>query len=156
MKHRPLITLMLGTVILLGLLSALTPASSEASPRLLPPRPEDVVTSGGKSGGDGGDRDARPVGAYIELHVPGAAAGTWTVVQWQDSADDWHDIEGWRGQLDANGRKKWWVAARDFGSGPFRWQVIAGREGQPLATSEQFNLPGVPGEILLIEVSLGQ
>jgi hypothetical protein len=134
---------------ILGLLSAFVPAGSEASPRALPTRPEDAVAGGG--GGGGGDKDDTPVGAYIELHVSGGAEGTWTVVQWQDKNGDWHDIEGWRGQLDANGRVKWWVAAKDFGTGPFRWQVIQGREGRSLAASGSFNLPRQANEILVIE-----
>jgi hypothetical protein len=151
MKYRPIIALALVVVLLLGLSLALAPARSAASPLPLPTRPEDAPAGGDDDGG--GDRDDVPVGAHIEMHVPGAPAGTWTVVQWQDDDGNWHDIEGWRGQLDASGRQKWWVAGKDFGTGPFRWQVIAGREGQPLATSASFNLPGNAGEMMVIELS---
>jgi hypothetical protein len=154
MKHRPIIALALVVVLLLGLSLALAPRSSEASPLPLPTRPEDAPAGGGDD--DGGDKDDQPVGAHIELHVPGAVEGTWTVVQWQDDDGNWHDIEGWRGQLDASGRQKWWVAGKDFGTGPFRWQVIEGRESEVLATSASFDLPGHGGEMMVIEVSPGQ
>jgi hypothetical protein len=154
MRHKPLITLALGAVLLLGLSLALAPRSSEASPLPLPTRPEDAPAGGGDDGG--GDKDDQPVGAHIELHVSGAMEGTWTVVQWQDDDGNWHDIEQWWGKLDASGRVKWWVAAKDFGTGPFRWQVTEGRESRVLASSEPFDLPGNGGEMMVIEVPLGQ
>jgi hypothetical protein len=73
-----------------------------------------------------GERDDRgPVGTYIELAAP-EHAGAWSVVQWQDVNGNWHDVEGWRGTLDSSGYIRWWVAARDFGTGPFRWVITSG------------------------------
>jgi hypothetical protein len=42
-------------------------------------------------------------GAYIELGIQDLLSGAWTVVQWQDTAGNWHDVEGWQGWLDADG-----------------------------------------------------
>jgi hypothetical protein len=90
------------------------------------------------------DRDVPPVGTTIELVAPGAPAGAWAVVQWQDSAGGWHDVEGWRGALSGSGR--WWVHPKDFGAGPFRWIVTRGPGGAELGSSEPFNLPGQPNQ----------
>lgn len=66
----------------------------------------------------------------------------WTVVQWQDANQDWHDVEGWQGTLDENGQVIWWVAAKDLETGPFRWLVYESTDKQvSLVTSESFNLP---------------
>ena len=92
-----------------------------------------------------------PKGA-IELTVEGASAGLWTVVQWRDRLGGWHDVEGWQGTLDADGKKRWWVDRADLGKGPFRWAMTKG--GDPVATSESFYLPDSPGEIVRVAVSL--
>ena len=52
------------------------------------------------------------------------------------------------------GRKVWWVAERDLGTGPFRWIVRHGYGGDLLAQSETFNLPRAPGETMRVEVLL--
>jgi len=93
-------------------------------------------------------------GAYIVLQVQSAPAGVWTIVQWQDSAGGWHDIEGWQGTLDEDDRKVWWVARDAFDKGPFRWAVYQGQRGQLLATSAWFYLPASAGETVKLEVSL--
>jgi len=97
--------------------------------------------------------DDKPVGAHIVLQVRSAPVGVWTVVQWQDSAGDWHDIEGWQGTLD-EGKKVWWVDAAAFGKGPFRWVIYQDQRDKPLAQSESFYLPYSAGEAVMIEVSL--
>jgi hypothetical protein len=74
-------------------------------------------------------------------------------VQWQDSAGGWHDVEGWRGPL-AEGNRRWWVAAKDFGSGPFRWAIIEESGGRLLGASQPFNLPTQANETLQVTVSL--
>ena len=154
MKHKSLIAMMLGTVLVLSLLSALAPAGSEASPRALPTRPEDAVPPPPPPGG-GDDENDQPVGAHIVLHVPSAPAGVWTIVQWQDSAGGWHDIEGWQGTLDEGDQKMWWLAPGLFGKGPFRWLVYQSTKGEkPLATSDPFYLPNAEGEKLRVEISL--
>ncbi|NJN98858.1 MAG: hypothetical protein HC875_34575 [Anaerolineales bacterium] len=95
---------------------------------------------------DDKDRDGPPVGAYLELVAPGAPFGAWAVVQWQDSAGGWHDVEGWRGTLSDSSR--WWVHPKDFGTGPFRWVVSGGPGGAELESSEPFNLPGQPNQTM--------
>jgi hypothetical protein len=148
MKHRPLMALLLGVILTLSLLPALAPAGSEASPLALPPRPEDV-----KGDGDEDDDDEQPVGAHIVLHVSSAPAGVWTIVQWQDTAGGWHDVESWSGALDDGSHKTWWLAPDLFGKGPFRWLVYQGERGKLVATSDSFYLPEAEGEKLWVEVS---
>ncbi len=89
-----------------------------------------------------------------------------TVVQWQDDTGSWHDVEGWQGPLalivpgPANtmvGLKAWGVAAKDFGTGPFRWLVYADNSrAERLATSEDFTLPSHSGHRRTVEVTLAQ
>jgi len=157
MKHRPLIALFLGIALLLSLLSALASARSEASPLALPTRPEDAEPPPPPgSGGDDDDKD-EPVGAHIVLQVPSAPTGVWTIVQWQDSAGGWHDIDGWQGTLDEGDQKMWWLASDLFGKGPFRWLVYQSTRGEKLlAASESFYLPDAEGEKLWVEVSLSE
>lgn len=83
----------------------------------------------------------------------------WTVVQWQDAAGDWHDVEGWRGPLDevakGEGRKVWGLSADLFGAGPFRWVVYESQQGEVLAISESFDLPDSTGKASTITVEVG-
>ncbi len=105
-----------------------------------------------KDGKDDRDSDT-PVGAYIELHAPSFPVGVWTVVQWQDSAGGWHNVEGWQGSLQANGYRRWWVAAKDFDTGPFRWLVTAAPNREIRGKSESFKLPDRPNQIRRVEIS---
>ena len=75
-------------------------------------------------------------------------------MQGQDSAGGWQPVEGWRGALGATGYKVWWVEAKDFGKGPFRWVVTQGENGPVLGASDPFKLPGGAGERVRITVSL--
>ena len=101
------------------------------------------------------DKDSdKPFGASIELQIHPAQAGVWTVVQWQDSANNWRDVEGWRSQAEGS-TQRWWVTAKDFGTGSFRWVVRQGPDGPQLGVSKSFNLPSSPNETLGIEISLG-
>jgi hypothetical protein len=92
---------------------------------------------------DDGRDDSGPLGGRIELAAwpPGAVS----VVQWQDVNGDWHDVDGWHGNLDKAGRIRWWVAAKDFGRGPFRWVVES-------AISAPFHLPA--GARQTVEINL--
>jgi hypothetical protein len=117
----------------------------------LPPRDTPSPVKPGSD--DKTDRDG-PIGTYLELRLIGASAGVWTVVQWQDSAGNWHDVQGWQGTPDAQGDKRWWVAAKDFGTGPFRWVVKQGFNGPVLGMSAPFNLPGGADEIVQVTVLL--
>ena len=93
----------------------------------------------------------RPVGAYIELSLQPAQVGAWTVVQWQDSVGNWHDVTGWQGPPQNLGRR-WWVEAKDFGTGPFRWAVTSGPDQSPGLISQPFKLPASANETVWIVV----
>lgn len=139
-----------GTVLLLSLSSSL-PQTALAD---LPPRKETpTVTLPSRPKPDRAAEAERPVGAYIELRVQPAQAGLWSVVQWQDAAGNWHDVEGWRGTVE--GVRVWWVAEADFGKGPFRWVIYQGQDGPRLATSTPFNLPSEANQTVQIQVSSG-
>jgi hypothetical protein len=141
-------SILMGVLLLMGLSAPVTQAGSG-----LPGRNTPTPTPPPSSDGDD-DNDGGPIGAYIELHVPDAPAGAWTVVQWQNELDDWYDVEGWRGTLDEQGRRRWWVAKKDFGTGPFRWVVKQGPNGSVLGSSTPFNLPVEVNQTLPVEVKL--
>lgn len=123
------ITAVFSTLLFLSIM--LLPAATALAE--LPPRPEPVTVS---------DVETIIVGAEIQLVVPEEYAGAYTVVQWQDGLGDWHDVEGWRGELDNNGlTKTWWLASEHFGTGPFRWQVFTEIDGDLLATTADFTMP---------------
>jgi hypothetical protein len=112
------------------------PTPAPPAPPTQPQREED---------NDDGD-NALPV-AYIVLQ--GGATG-WGVVQWQDSAAGWHDVEGWQGSVSTN--RLWIVLPKDFGTGPFRWVVRQGADGPIVNESAPFNLPGRAGETVVVTV----
>ncbi|MCP4409516.1 MAG: hypothetical protein GY807_17550 [Gammaproteobacteria bacterium] len=134
------------------LILILWPMLSYAGPPL-PPRTPPTPTSSPSSDNDSDGDDGLPAGAYIDLHSPGAA-GLWSVVQWQDSDGNWHVVEGWQGILNDQGYRRWWVEAKDFGKGPFRWQVYQHQEGDLRATSRLFHLPQGANKVVKVEVSL--
>ncbi len=78
-----------------------------------------------------------------------------SVVQWQDDMGGWHEVEGWRGTVGGN-RTVWWVEAKDWGKGPFRWLVYeSGTEADSiLAVSGEFYLPSRQGEVTRISVQV--
>jgi hypothetical protein len=80
--------------------------------------------------------------------------GLWGVVQWQDSSQGWHDVEGWRNTLDENGYRRWWVDSKDFGTGPFRWAVSHAPDGAVLGVSESFSLPLTAGQVVPVRVQV--
>ena len=96
------------------------------------------------------DKDRSPAGAHIELLAP-EFPGAWSAVQWQDPAGNWHVVEGWQGSLDERGGVRWWVAAKDFGTGPFRW--VVGDSITTVTVSEPFNLPAVGAATAVFTVS---
>lgn len=98
--------------------------------------------------------DDGPIGAWLELQAGGAHAGEWSGVQWQNSAVAWENVDGWQGTLDEVGRCRWWVAAKDFGRGPFRWVITQGKGGPVQSASEPFYLPTSANQVLQVEVSL--
>ena len=108
---------------------------------------------------------SQPQGALIWLHLEFASApefsqwqNVWTIVQWQDAADNWHDVTGWRGPLDeiytGHGRKVWWLSENLLGTGPFRWVVYPDPERNKLVESINFSLPQKSGEITKVTVML--
>lgn len=127
--------LMIGLEILLtiAMMSVLSiPTQAE-----LPPRPTITPVP-----------DTAPHGATIILQTQ---VNLWTVVQWQDTNNDWHDVEGWRGAA-TDGTVKWWVAQKDFGTGPFRWVVSKTKDEKIIATSQAFYLPSMANEIVSIAI----
>ena len=124
------------------------PLPAQAGPGL-PPRETPVPTRP-----PAGGRHDSLSGAYIVLRAPSAPAGAWTVVQWQDTAGNWHDVDGWQGTLEAGDQKMWWLAPDLFGKGPFRWLIYRGDRARLLAASAPFYLPDSAGEVHPVEVSL--
>lgn len=157
-----------GTFSLLLVVAAL-PAWVQAQSNNLPPRPPTAtpiitpIPPSEKT--ERRPQPAHPAGAWIELHCQLPAGNLsvhsselWTAVQWQDSGGRWHDVKGWRGNLgkvvNGVGMKVWWVAEKDFGTGPFRWVVRRERDGERLAESEPFHLPKADGETMRVGVVL--
>ena len=134
-------------LLLITLPTPVTEAGAELPDRNTPT----PVRSSEPSEGDDRDKDSGPVGAYIELQARNASAGDWSVVQWQDSAGGWHDVESWQGMLD-NGYRRWWVASKVFDTGPFRWVVYRSPDDPIIATSVPFNLPAEAKQTVRVEV----
>ena len=124
-----------------------------AAPPALPPRPTPGAPTPISM-----PASTSPGWAVIELHVQAARPELWTVVQWQDALGGWHDVEGWRGTLDdisgGVGKKMWWVARPNFGTGPFRWVIYQNQGGKLLAASEAFRLPSSENSAVVVQVSL--
>ncbi len=81
------------------------------------------------------------VAAPIEMRTEPPRAGLWSEVQWADGAGNWHAVENWRGETNGGGSVTWWVEAKDFGTGPFRFAVYDAPGGNLLGASEPFMLP---------------
>jgi len=145
----------IGTILILILITVLfglaQPVSTTqaALPSLNTPTP--VPSPDDDDSGD--DRDTPPI-AHIELQVTPAPVGAWSVVQWQDSNGNWHDVEGWRGSIPENGVQRWAVEAKDFNTGPFRWVVMKGQSGPVAGISDLFNLPARANETVQVTVVL--
>jgi hypothetical protein len=143
-KQKLYAILLIGAALLMAVMMLL-PSPTQA----LPPRQTATPTP---TSSPERSRDDAPTGSHIALHVTFEQAGLWTVVQWQDSAGNWHDVEGWRGTLD-EGQKVWWVAQKDFGTGPFRWVVYQSQGGKLLGSSVPFNLPAFPNQTMQVTVA---
>lgn len=98
------------------------------------------------------ESDDDPIGAFIELNVSPVEGSLWAGVQWQDQQGNWHAVEGWQGTLADDGSRRWWVAQKDFNTGPFRWVVRQGRAGPIQGISEPFTLPAQP-EVIRIDLT---
>ncbi len=137
-------------VAVLLLSGLLTPSISQAE---LPNR-DTPIPAPSNNDNDDNDNDGSPLLAYIELFASSAPAGAWSAVQWQDPQGGWHDVEGWRSELETGGYQRWTVEANDFGSGPFRWQVrLGGPRGTLLSTTESFTLPAGANETVQLHTS---
>ena len=90
-------------------------------------------------------------GGAILLSVSGAASPYYAVVQWQDGLGEWHDVDGWRGEV-KDDRVLWYVAPKDFGTGPFGWVVYNDQE--IIGISESFYLPTDHGQIVQVVVTV--
>lgn len=120
---------------------------AQASPDSdLPPRPRPTPTTGSEP------RNRMPT-AYIRLTLPEPASDLWGVVQWQDSAGGWHDVDGWSGTLTA-GEQVWGIFGPEFGRGPFRWLITQGPAGAALGETASFNLPASDGETLEVKAEV--
>lgn len=109
----------------------------------LPPRPSPIQD---------GETDGKS--AAIQLWPTPIFPKLWTVVQWVDGQEKWHDVDGWRGTLNHPAYVSWRVLQSEFGKGPFRWVVYDEENGNVIAISELFHLPINNGEILKIKVAL--
>lgn len=146
------ITILLAAILALSLVSMMFglawPPTVEAGATLPPREPSATPAPKHKHK----HKDA-PAGAYIELQLQPAQTGLWTVVQWQDSAGGWHNVDGWQGPPEGSGRQ-WWVEAKDFGKGPFRWAVTRGPGGALVGVSAPFNLPAGAGQRVMVTVTV--
>jgi hypothetical protein len=150
MKYSKLLFLSMSLFLILASLvwqAGVTPPA-QAGPGLPPRETPTPARSGDDDDDDAGS--ASPVGAYISLQAGGVPAGAWSVVQWQDSAGNWHEVEGWRGS--AANSSRWWVHPKDFGTGPFRWLVTTEPGGTVLKVSEPLSLPSGANETTLVTV----
>jgi hypothetical protein len=144
-------------LITLGAVLFLTVSALSASPANdLPPRPETPTPDALSPTPAPPTPIVYAPGGYVVLHVPEGNASYWTVVQWVDPLGTWHDVTGWRGNLDdGDGNMKiWWVAPEDFGKGALRWQVFDGPDGRLLATSDPFFLPAYSIDEVKVQLNL--
>lgn len=99
----------------------------------------------------GSSETAKEVGSHIELHITPSNIVYWTEIQWQDISGGWHVVEGWRGSS-SRGIVRWFVASKDFNTGPFRWLIYKQKGSNILGTSEVFALPGKANETNFIHI----
>lgn len=137
-------------VSILALIWFVSPA--QAGPGL-PPREQPPSNQEGNNNDSSSDSGG-PVGAHIELHVQPAHGQLWAAVQWEDSTGTWNDVEGWRGELDPDGTQRWWVAPKDFGTGPFQWIILSGPNGKLLTASSPFYLPTLANDVVQVAVTM--
>ncbi len=150
-RYQPILWIVMSFIFIVTLLvsSLLAPAITQAD---LPDRDTPTPSSADNKGDSGGDA---PLLAHIELFVSPTPIGVEAAVQWQDPQGNWHDVTGWTRVLQ-NGYERWTVEAKDFGTGPFRWQVrTGGPDGVVVGSSEPFSLPAGAGETLPVHLSTG-
>lgn len=141
-------TLSIVGVLLLAVISVFTSALSAGaatSNSTLPTRPPTATP-------------LPPAGSLIVLSLQATQAvpdTLWTIIQWQDAQDNWHNVEGWQGNFNERLEVVWWVAPEDLDKGPFRWVVYEQQSSDEIVgVSESFNLPSNNKVILEIEITL--
>lgn len=138
MLKRPLFFMITAVTILLGITGMIPHSAADLPKRPTPtPTPVPRIIDGAKIQLQ---PSARPLGAV------------WTWVEWQDADGEWHQVDGWQGELDADDQKTWWVGADHLGTGPFRW-LLAVDDQRPFV-SAPFNLPTLPGETLVVPLAV--
>lgn len=147
---RPLILGLSLTLTITGSLM-IWPAGQVQAGSGLPPRNTPASRDAGETDETNHD-DSNPAGAYIEFQVAPTLGGKWSQVEWQDSQGNWYPVDGWAGSLDGQGQRRWWVDAKDFGRGPFRWLVKQGIDGPVIHTSQSFSLPAGIGQTVQIVI----
>jgi len=60
-------------------------------------------------------------------------------------------VEDWQGRV-TGGQARWRVAAKDYGTGPFRWVIYDAADGLLLAASGSFYLPASNYQIVDVQV----
>ncbi len=92
---------------------------------------------------------SQPVRIRLIVENP-AYRDAWSLVQWLDGVGNWHDVNGWLGQM-AGGEVQWHVLPQDYDTGPFRWVILDAPDGAVLAASKPFDLPNSGVPLLLID-----
>lgn len=152
-KSHPLFRYGLGLLLfLLPILTGAPPllAHNEPPDRPRPGLPERLEVDCRKLSLDC-DNQTDERGAHILLLVKGTEEDAWTVVQWQDGAGGWNDVEGWRGTL-THGQVRWFVKEADLGKGPFRWQVEFTQPVTHTLVSDLFMLPDTVGDKVTVTI----
>jgi hypothetical protein len=150
MKNKPL-----GILLVLAGLVAFGASALHAAPPALPPRPtiEPIAEPTAAPLPPG----PKLVGGWIQVRVANGS-GQWTVVQWQDSAGNWNNVEGWRGAFDTVvngvGTKTWWIEQPLFGAPNFRWVVYEPGSGEVLGQSQPFSMPQENRQTVTVEISI--
>lgn len=140
-----------------------TPVALAASPHApqrtarptVQPLPTVVVLTPGatSTAAPSSQKPPAPEGAHIVLGLPkdGQLVGKRAVVQWLGKDGRWYDVDGWQsGLTEQDTHIVWWVAPRDFGTGPFRWAVFAAGTNTPVWVSAAFQLPSFNGTIVSV------
>lgn len=128
LRYWGLVLFLVSSIPLMLLLASATPAD-------LPPRPTPTP--------EATKEEKKPKGAFIQLQAGVETAGAWSMIQWQGTDGVWHDVDGWRGHVEPDGTKTWWVAKEDLDTGPFRWLVMASEDSPAVGMSEPFMLPSM-------------
>lgn len=84
-------------------------------------------------------QSSQPAAIILTLSNPDSAY--WTSVQWLDEDDEWQDVSDWQSDFNDAGLVVWAVAAKDYGTGPYRWVIYDEKDGTMYSTTDLFYLP---------------